>query len=138
MALYFANENRDGEGAIYICDASATGRTLQVIPVGEILEKMSTLGNAGKSLGAPLLFCPSKQIKSLRAKNQQVVYFAQMDLRYDLETIWRLREAELENETIIIKLVLPAGSEADTRERLAKKGINSAFIFPDKQGQENS
>jgi hypothetical protein len=56
-----------------------------------------------------------------------------MDLRYDLETIWRLREAELENETIVFKLILPAGSEATTREYLIDKGLNHAFIFPDEQ-----
>ena len=132
VALHFANDNRNGDGAIYICDATATGKTLQVIPVGAILDKMSAVGKEGKPLGAPLLFSPPKQIKSQRAKNQQAVYFAQMDLRYDLETIWRLREKELENETIVVKLVLPAGSEAATRAFLAEKKINSAFLFPDK------
>lgn len=131
VALYFANDNRDGEGAIYICDATATSKTLQVIPLGEVLDKMSELGNAGKPLGAPLLFCPPKQIKSVRARNQQAVYFAQMDLRYDLETIWKLREAELTNETIIIKLVLPAGSNVATKEYLDAKEIKSEFIYPD-------
>jgi len=131
VALYFANNNRNGEGAIYICDATATGKTLQVIPLGAILDKMSELGNAGKLLGAPLLFCPPKQIKSVRARNQQAVYFAQMDLRYDLETIWRLREAGLTNETIIIKLVLPARSTVATREYLDVKEIKSQFIYPD-------
>lgn len=32
VALYFANDMRIGEGAIYVCDATATGKTLQVIP----------------------------------------------------------------------------------------------------------
>jgi len=131
VALYFANDNRDGEGAIYICDATATGKTLQVIHLGAILDKMSELGNDGKPLGAPLLFCPSKQIKSVRASNQQAVYFAQMDLRYDLETIWRLREAELTNETIIIKLVLPDRSNVITKEYLDAKEIKSEFIYLD-------
>ena len=99
IALYFANENRIGEGAIYFCDATATGKTLQVVPVAQILSKMRGIRNSGVPLGAPLLFCPPRQIFNPRPKNQQVVYFAQMDLRYDLETIWRLREAELENET---------------------------------------
>jgi hypothetical protein len=133
VALYFANENRAGDGAIYICDATATGKTLQVVPVAQILNKMREIGNSGAPLGAPLLFCPPRQIFNPRPKNQQVVYFAQMDLRYDLETIWRLREAELENETIVFKLILPAGSEATTREYLIDKGLNHAFIFPDEQ-----
>jgi hypothetical protein len=133
VALYFANENRAGDGAIYICDATATGKTLQVVPVAQILNKMREIGNSGAPLGAPLLFCPPRQIFNPRPKNQQVVYFAQMDLRYDLETIWRLREAELENETIVFKLILPAGSEATTREYLIDKGLNHAFIVPDEQ-----
>jgi hypothetical protein len=133
VALYFASEIRAGEGAIYFCDATATGKTLQVVPVAEILNKMSAIGNTGAPLGAPLLFCPSRQILNPRPKNQQAVYFAQMDFRYDLETIWRLREAELENETIVVKLILPAGSEAKAREYLTEKGLSSAFIFPDEQ-----
>jgi len=133
VALYFANENRSGEGAIYFCDATATGKTQQVIPVAQILNKMRRIGNSNTPLGAPLLFCPPRQIFNPRPKNQQVVYFAQMDLRYDLETIWRLREAELENKTIVFKLVLPAGSEATTREYLIEKGLSRAFIFPDER-----
>lgn len=140
IALYFANENRNSDGAVYICDATATGKTWQVrpageifdkIPVGEILDKMSEFGKAGLPLGAPLLFCPPKQITCQRTKNQQAVYFAQMDLRYDLEYIWQLREAELSSETISIKLVLPSGSEAAANEYLAKKEITHAFIYPD-------
>ncbi len=130
VALFFANDNRDGEGAIYICDATATGKTLQVISLGAILDKMSKIGNSGKPLGVPLLFCPSRQIKSQRARNQQAVYFAQMDLRYDMETLWRLQEAELKEETILIKLVLPAGSNSEATDYLLKKEIKREFIFP--------
>ena len=131
VAVYFANENRDGDGALYICDATATGKTLQVLPLGAILDKMSHLGKAGLPLGMPLLFSPPKQILSLRAKNQQAVYFAQMDLRYDLEYMWQRRQSELSGETICIKLVLPAGSEAAVGEYLAKKEITRDFIYPD-------
>ena len=67
VALYFANEKRDGEGAMWICDATATGKTLQVIPVGAILDKMAEHGNAGKPLGSPLLFYPPRQIHNQRA-----------------------------------------------------------------------
>jgi hypothetical protein len=133
VALYFANENRTGDGAVYFCDATATGKTQQVMPVAQILNRMRELGNAGSALGAPLLFCPPRQILNSRPKNQQVVYFAQMDLRHDLETIWRLRETALENETIAVKLVLPAGTEATAREYLIEKGLSRAYIFPDEQ-----
>ncbi len=131
IALYFANENRDTAGAIYICDATATGKTLQVLRLGEILDKMSALGRAGQPLGQPLLFAPPKQILSDRAKNQQAVYFAQMDLRYDLAHIWHLQEATLSGDDIVIKLIVPAGSENETSTYLEKKKITRAFVYPD-------
>jgi hypothetical protein len=56
VALYFANLNRSGEGAVFICDSFATGRTFQIIPVSKILQKMREAGNSGKALGCPLMF----------------------------------------------------------------------------------
>lgn len=134
VALYFANEERNSAGAVYVCDATATGKTLQTLPLGAILDKMSELGKSDIPLGDPLLFSPKKQVLNRRAKNQQAVYFAQMDLRYDMDFIWSLREAEPEGETISVKLILPAGTEATVREYLAMKEITSAFIYPDSEG----
>ena len=130
MALFFANENRNGDGSLYICDGTATGKALQVIPVGKILEKMDEDGNGGKALGIPLMFSPARQILNQRAKNQQAIYFAQMELRIDLETIWREQEKQLRNETIVLKLVLPSDSEPQVEEYLLKKGITVEFLFP--------
>ena len=130
VALYFANDNRAADGAIYICDATATGKTLQVVPVNSILEKMHEEGNAGKALGVPLMFHPQRQILNQRAKNQQAIYFAQMDLRVDLETIWREQEKLFENETIILKLVLPSGTESQVSEYLLSKEITTGLLFP--------
>ena len=50
-ALYFENENRSGDGSVCTCDATATGKTLQTIPVGEILDMMNESGNAVNGLG---------------------------------------------------------------------------------------
>lgn len=133
VALYFANQNREGEGAIFICDATATGKTLQTKPMGAILDKMNKLGNSGKALGVPLLFCPKKQIACKRARNQQAIYFAQMDLRYDLESIWRMQEKSLEGEKIITKVVLPANSQKVANNYLEEKGISYDLIYPDLQ-----
>lgn len=130
IALYFANESRSGEGAIYVCDATATGNTLQVISVENILEKMDQEGNAGKALGVPLMFHPALQVLNQRAKNQQAMYFAQMDLRVDLETIWREQEKGLAGETIVLKLVLPSGTESEAKEYLLGEGITSEFLYP--------
>jgi len=131
VALYFANSDRYGEGALYVCDASATGKTHSVKSVGETLALMREVGNSGKPLGCPLLFHPPRQITDPRPDNQQVVYFAQMDLRYDLETQWRMRENERPGETILIKLILPAGTETEVADYLDDKGITKGFLFPD-------
>ncbi len=133
VAVYFANEHREssGSGAIFVCDATATGRTLQTMPVAEILAKVRAQVMQGLPNGAPLLFSPKRQIAYQRAKNQQAVYFAQMDLRLDLLELWRLQEQANPGETIAVKIVLPPGSEQECAAYLASKGINRAFVFPD-------
>jgi hypothetical protein len=130
VALYFANDNRAEDGAVYVCDATATGKTLQVVSVEFILEKMHEEGNAGNALGVPLMFNPQRQILNQRAKNQQAVYFSQMDLRVDMETVWREQEKLFENETIILKLVLPSGTESQVSEYLSGKSITTEFLYP--------
>ena len=62
--------------------------------------------------------------------NQQAIYFAQIDLRVDMETIWREQEKGLENETILVKLVLPSGTESQVNEYLSGKGITAEFLYP--------
>lgn len=131
VALYFANDDRSGQGALFVCDATATGKSQQLIPVVDILRKVREQLMLGKANGAPLLFCPPKQIMNQRAKNQQAIYFAQMDLRVDLSEIWRLVEDSLDNETILLKLVLPERTEPDVSRYLANKGVNQKLIYPD-------
>src|SRR5258708_38685639 len=112
VAMYFANEEREGEGALWIYDATATGRTLQVIPVQEIMQRMAEVGMRDASPGIPLIFHPKKQIAQKRATNQAAVYVAQMDLRVDLSEVWdNLQDHQAEK--ILIKLVLPAGTEQE-------------------------
>jgi hypothetical protein len=88
LAIYFANESREGEGALWIADVTATGKTLQKIKVSEILAKMANVGSRNAPLGIPLTFYPDKQLNQKRAKNQDPVYIAQMDLRADLSEVW--------------------------------------------------
>lgn len=110
-----------------------TGKTLQTIPVAEILGKMKgkILNNEG--VGIPLMFHPGKQIACERASNQGAVYFAQMDLRVDLSEIWSLYERENNiDENIFIKLVLPAtASSKECTKWLEEKGVTRGFLFPD-------
>lgn len=131
VALYFANDARDSEGALFICDATATGKTRQLLPVVEILGKIREQLSRGQALGAPLLFSPPVQIVSQRAKNQQVVYFAQMDMRIDLRELWRLSEAEAGQDAILVKLVLPRHSQDEVTAYLASKHVDRTFIYPD-------
>lgn len=131
VALYFANQNRQGAGAIFVCDATSTGKTLQTVPVAEILAKVRMQVMQGLPNGSPLLFSPRAQIAYERAKNQQAVYFAQMDLRLDLMEHWRLQDKANAGETIAVKLVLPPGSEQDCNAYLDSRGVKSAFIYPD-------
>lgn len=131
VALYFANEQRTGEGAIFICDATATGKTLQVVPVADILTKLRTRMLGGFQNGMPLLFSPKRQIGYERAKNQQAVYFAQLELRLDMLEQWRLQEQEQPDSTILIKLVLPANSVAECQTHLVGKGVTTRTMYPD-------
>lgn len=132
VALYFANERRSGEGAIFVCDATATGKTLQVVPVAEILSKVRGQMLAGIANGVPLLFSPKRQIAYDRARNQQAVYFAQLELRLDLLEQWRLQEKSQPNATIAIKLVLPSGSTPDCQAYLSSRNITAMHIYPDR------
>jgi hypothetical protein len=129
VAIYFANESRTGEGALWMLDATATGKTLQVIKVAEILQKMEELGRSDKSLGVPLLFYPKKQLAHERARNQDPVYIAQMDLRIDLSEVWA--KLNTPDERIFIKLSLPAGTNEECVQYLEDRGFNREFLFPD-------
>jgi hypothetical protein len=129
VAIYFANESRADEGALWILDATATGKTLQVVKVAEILKKMGKLGRSDKSLGVPLLFYPNKQLAHKRAKNQEPVYIAQMDLRVDLSEVWA--NLHKPDERIFIKLILPAGTNEECVQYLQDRGMNREFLFPD-------
>lgn len=130
VAIYFANESRTGAGALWLADVTATGKTLQVIKVSEILQKMAEAGARDESLGLPLIFHPKKQLAQKRAANQVPVYIAQMDLRVDLSEVWNNLQSQ-NNEGILVKIVLPAGTEQKCARYLNEKGLTKSFIFPD-------
>jgi hypothetical protein len=131
VGIYFANSSREGEGALWIADVTATGKTLQVVKVQEILRKMAETCSRNESLGSPLIFYPKKQLAQKRAANQEPVYIAQMDLRADLSEVWNNLETQRRSENILLKMILPAGTEDDCARYLAKKGMTKSFIFPD-------
>jgi hypothetical protein len=148
VALFFANydsdehlmRRRQNDGALFICDASATGKTLmrngkrepEAIKVEEIVQRMMQAHNDSKSFGCPLLFYPPKQLHNLRANNQEAAYWAQMDFARDLESVWLLKEKEQNmDESIYVKLVLPYATERDAQGYLANRGITHSYLYPD-------
>lgn len=131
VALFFANEDRTENGAVFVCDATATGKTLQILPVVEILNKVRAQLLQNQGNGVPLLFSPPKQILNQRAKNQQAVYFSQMEMRLDMLEIWRLVESRKPGDIICIKIVLPKGTEREAQAYLESRRIDRSFIYPD-------
>lgn len=134
VALFFANNDNDNPrmeaGAVYICDAAATGKTLiRDKKVGAILDMMFDKIKKEEPMGVPLMFYPPKQIKIERANNQQVVYFAQMDLRYSFEEIWKEKEKN-DNEIIYVKLMLPKETQEDCQNYLLERGMTKEYLLP--------
>ena len=133
VALFFANDGRDSDGALFICNATATGKTHQKEPFGRILELMYEKGNNGNQLGVPLLIQPPRHIANPRPINQKAVYFAQMDMRYDLESIWHRCSKENGENPIVLKIELPFSLVSEINSYLSDKGIDRNFIYPDEQ-----
>jgi hypothetical protein len=132
VALYFANGSaRSGDGALWVVDASATGKTLhRDRSVRSMLDQMETTSHAGDSLGVPLIFHPRAQIAYLRAKRQEAVYVAQMELVYDLAEVWGWNQGQPGAGRMLVKLVLPAGTQSDCTRYLAERGITQEYLFP--------
>ena len=133
VALYFANENRTGHGAVWISDAVAMGKIRQVKKVREILDLMNTTDFFESPKGIPLMFHPQKQTDQPRAVRQKTIYLAQMDFRYDLADIWVGQEKQFNSERVVVNLILPDGTQKECEEYLNSQSppITHAYLFPD-------
>ncbi len=134
VAMFFANELRcsHASGAVWIADITAMGAILhQDMKVIEIMKIMEESIAVDKASGCPLVFCPKKQTACARARNQDAIYMAQMDLRYDLADIWSRMPAN--GESVFLKIILPAGTVHECEAWLAERGITETFIYPDKK-----
>lgn len=129
IGLFFANWHRSANqpGAIFILDATATGKVLQTIKVSEVLRILEQSIN-DRSPGLPLLFCPPKQILMTRANRQAARYFAHMDMRHDLAGIWRIHERTL-GQRVLLKILLPAESNGAVAQYLEQKGLTEEFVM---------
>jgi hypothetical protein len=137
IGLFFANRHRTSSqaGAIFIVDATAIGKIQMTLKVTEILRLLeSTMHD--RAPGLPLLFCPSRQTKMLRAIRQSARYFMQMDLRYDLSQIWRIHEQNI-GERVLLKLILPAGTNESIANYLQQKGLEESFVMVDESEEKN-
>lgn len=136
LAIFFANAERspNQEGAVWIFDADMTGNIVhRDMKVDELLKLYEAAVSNNKPGGLPLLFCPHKQIAYQRAKNQDAVYVAQMDLRFTLAESWNLyRRVNRCEDLIFLKLILPADSIMECTTWLNARGITESFIYPDK------
>lgn len=133
VAIFFANLDRRTDGALWVCDAGATGKTLQLMQVGEILDRMNEHCNKLEpdAPGCPLFFRPEPQTPNERALRQQAEYVAQMDLRYDLASAWRSQEAAGNSRgQIYVKLILPNGTQQECSSYLMWKGMTESWLFP--------
>jgi hypothetical protein len=89
--------------------------------------------NLKQGPGCPLLFHPPKQLTSRRAERQEAIYWAQIDLRYDLELIWRMQEADGHSDgQIFLKLILPDGTQKEFADYFAdlKPSMTYSYLFP--------
>ena len=134
--MFFANYHRvDGsEGAVWVADISASGAVLHQDPqVIEILKLLEDAILLDKPIGIPLVFSPRRQIACDQARNQDAIYIAQMDLRFDLAETWKMLESESGGiESIVLKLILPKETEREIAEWLEANGVHEAFIYPDR------
>ena len=76
----------------------------EAIRVEKVINTMVEALNKNSRPGGPVLFYPPNQKLMPRANNQDVVYWAQVDLGYDLEYIWKLQEnSSNKNQYIFMK-----------------------------------
>jgi len=129
VALFFMNYQCEGDGAIYICNASATGKTKHD-DYGMVMDKMLKANNRGEPFGCPLFIHPPVQTHDERVIRQKAVYCAQMDMRYSLDEIWSNQEVEMGNTYIYKKLILKSGTQKIIDDYLASKGVNCSYLFP--------
>ena len=105
------------------------------IKVQEIINLMIEKNNKNQAFGVPLLFYPKEQLYCERANRQGAIYWAQMDLRFNLGDIWKLQEQDDGiNETVFVKLVLPNGTQDTCVDYLnaLSPPITYQHLFPDK------
>ena len=139
IGLYFSTYDGKGDqrrilqghGALWICDAVATGNTLSVKKLGEILNLMSKPEFVeGKVANVPLVVHPPKQTLQPRAVSQVPVYVSQMDFRYDVADVWANMEPQ-RKKRIFVKLIIHEGIKEALAQYLESKGVSEDNVYPE-------
>ena len=78
----------------------------------------------------PLIFHPPSQTIQPRSKNQDPIYIAQMDFRYDLADIWANYEDQ-HTKNVFIKLILPEDLEGKAAQYLESKNVVEESVYPE-------
>lgn len=137
IALYFAThegkgiERRisDNHGALWVCDAVATGKTLQVNKLSEIFKLMTSRACLKCKKTFPLIYHPQFQSHQPRATNQMPVYVSQMDFRYDIADIWASYEIK-KKKKVFITLILTENLKRESARYLELNGITEEVVYP--------
>lgn len=137
IALYFATFTgrekektiSDGYGAVWVFNASSTGKILQTEKMEKTIDLMASAKFLNGNNALPLMFHPQKQTNQLRASNQKPVYIAQMDFRYDLADVWACYDRKQKNNTFI-KIHIKETIKHDLAKYLHSKKVSEQHVFP--------
>lgn len=138
IGLYFATyEGRgrsrvvsSGNGALWIYDAVSTGKTLQTKKLDEIMAMMENTEFLNGDKTFPLIFHPTTQTIQSRSKDQDPIYIAQMDFRYDLADIWANYEYH-HKKKVFIKLILPEDMKGKAAQYLESINVVDESVYPE-------
>ena len=78
----------------------------------------------------PLIFHPTTQTIQSRSKNQDPIYIAQMDFRYDLADIWANYEYH-HKKKVFIKLILPEDMKGKAAQYLESINVVDESVYPE-------
>lgn len=137
IALYFATfegagDNRkisSGNGAVWVYDASSTGKILQIDKMKKTMDLMTSAEFLNGERTLPLMFHPQKQTNQHRASNQKPIYIAQMDFRYDLADVWYSYDKD-KNETAFIKFDIQDAIKHELAKYLESNGVSEERVYP--------
>jgi len=119
-----------GHGALWIYDAAFTGNILQTKKLEEVMAMMENDEFLNGEKTFPLIFHSPSQTIQPRSKNQDPIYIAQMDFRYDLADIWANYEDQ-HTKNVFIKLILPEDLEGKAAQYLESKNVVEESVYPE-------